>query len=157
MDCCEVFPNSQWVTEEAVEYIKTYLETRRIGSKKRPPEDIVDESPLIRRRDAKVKPVTPRLVQTVIHKLYFKSGLISRRPMCKKYEPSTHSLRKFFRTELVLAGVDDDCIEYMMGHKGNRYNDVELRGVEYLRDVYLSSGISLKPKTKKRESTHCWK
>jgi integrase len=137
-----------FLNREAVEYLKAYLETRRIGTEKRPPEDIVDESPLIRRRDAKIKPVTARLVQCIIHKLYFKSGLLSRRPGCRKYELSTHSFRKFFRTELALSGVDYDCIEYMMGHKGDRYNDVESRGVEYFRDVYLSSGISLKSKTK---------
>ena len=36
----------------------------------------------------------------------------------------------------------------MMGHKISTYNDIRMKGVEYLRNLYKSSGLSIRPKTK---------
>jgi hypothetical protein len=45
--------------------------------------------------------------------------------------------------------VDRDCIDYMMGHAiKDRYHDVRMKGVEYFRGVYLTSGIRIRPKIK---------
>jgi hypothetical protein len=44
-----------------------------------------------------------------------------------------------------LLGVDREYTEFMMGHITNSYHDVKMRGVEYLRRVYRSSGISIGP------------
>ena len=35
-----------------------------------------------------------------------------------------------------------------MGHTVDTYDDVRSKGVEFLRNVYASSGLSIKPKTK---------
>ncbi len=40
-----------------------------------------------------------------------------------------------------------DYIEYMMGHKISVYEDVQMRGIEFLRNVYRASGLSIRPKT----------
>jgi hypothetical protein len=36
----------------------------------------------------------------------------------------------------------------MMGHKISTYNDVRMKGVEFLRNLYASSGLSIRPKTR---------
>jgi len=51
-----------FIGREAVEYLKAYLEARRNGGlpNKIPPENLIDESPLIRDEHSKVvKPLTP--------------------------------------------------------------------------------------------------
>ncbi len=41
-----------------------------------------------------------------------------------------------------------DYIEYMMGYTISTYNAIKMKGVEFLRGLYASSGLSVKPKTK---------
>ncbi len=36
----------------------------------------------------------------------------------------------------------------MMGHTISTYNDIRMRGVEFLRDLYAASGLSIRPETK---------
>lgn len=35
-----------------------------------------------------------------------------------------------------------------MGHTISTYNDIKMKGVEYLRNLYASSGLSIRPKTR---------
>ena len=35
-----------------------------------------------------------------------------------------------------------------MGHKVSTYNDIRMKGVEFLRNLYAQSGLSIRPKTK---------
>jgi len=35
-----------------------------------------------------------------------------------------------------------------MGHTISTYNDIKMKGVEFLRNLYASSGLSIKPKTR---------
>ena len=45
--------------------------------------------------------------------------------------------------------VDPDCIDFMMGRAvKDRYHDVSMKGVEYLRGVYMASGIRIRPRIK---------
>jgi hypothetical protein len=41
-----------------------------------------------------------------------------------------------------------DYIEYMMGHTISAYPDIQMKGIEFLRGIYIASGLSVKPKTK---------
>ncbi len=41
-----------------------------------------------------------------------------------------------------------DYIEYLMGHSVSTYNDIKMRGVEFLRGLYASSGLSVRSRTK---------
>ena len=66
----------------------------------------------------------------------------------RRYRIRPHSIRKFFRTQLAALGVDQDYIEYMMGHKVSTYHDIQMKGIEFLRNIYVASGISIRPKTK---------
>ncbi len=45
-------------------------------------------------------------------------------------------------------GVDRDYIEYMMGHTISTYHDIKMKGIEYLKGIYLASGLSIRPKTR---------
>ena len=57
------------------------------------------------------------------------------------YSVRTHSLRKFFRTQLSAAKIDTEIIEYMMGHTIDTYEDVQSLGIETLRNLYASAGL----------------
>jgi integrase len=147
--------------KEAVDYLKAYLDVRRRGTLRKirysggcttyvglPPEEIHDESPLIRNEhDAEVKPVKPQRIDAIVRSLYQKAGLLSEGPN-RRYELRAHSIRKFFRTQLAALGVQSDYINYMMGHKISTYHDIKMKGIEFLRNVYASSGLSIRPKTK---------
>ncbi len=140
---CDYFT---FINDEAVYYLKLYLEERKKGSKHIPPEEINDDSPLFRtKEDRKVKPVTYASVYKKLHELMMTAGLICEGK--RRHELNVHSLRKYFRTQLTLAGVPSDYIEFMMGHKISTYNSIKSLGVEKLREIYARSGISIKPKT----------
>jgi site-specific recombinase XerD len=138
-----------FIGPEAVEYLKTYLEIRRRGTEKIPPEDINDNTPLIRNHQSKTPtPITTQAVHKLIHDLYVQAGFLPTKTTGKRYDLRVHSIRKFFRTQLAALGVQTDYIEYMMGHTLSTYHDIEMKGIEYLRGVYAASGLSIKPKTK---------
>jgi hypothetical protein len=135
---------------EAAEYLKLYLDQRRRGNplKGIPPETITDESPLIRNiQTGEVRPLSPGRVDMIVHSLYARAGLIAETPR-RRYELRAHSIRKFFRTQLAALGVPGDYVEYMMGHKVSVYHDVRMKGVEYLRNIYAASGLSIRPRTR---------
>ena len=137
--------------QEASEYLRTYLELRSQGSPtgRNPPENLHDESPLIRDSHTKhPKPITPSRLHGIIHGLYVKADLISRKPLGRRYELCAHSIRKFFRTQMAALGVDRDYIEYMMGHTISTYHDIKMNGIEFLRGIYRASGLAIKPKTR---------
>jgi integrase len=142
-----------FIGAEAVEYLRAYLEARRKGTRRdrwgMPPEELNDESPLIRNDQTKrIKPVTPGSIHLAIHKLFIKAGLIQKRTR-RRYELRAHSIRKYFRTQLGSLGtIPTDYIEYMMGHTISTYNDVRMKGIDFLRNLYASSGLSIRPRTK---------
>jgi hypothetical protein len=136
--------------QEAVDYIKAYLDLRRRGTPRsyNPPEEIQDDSPLIRNERLRVvKPIKPHQLYDIVHNLYIKAGLL-RRSMGRFYTLRVHSIRKYFRTQLAALGVPSDYIEYMMGHTISTYHDIKMKGVEFLRNVYAASGLSIRPKVK---------
>ena len=76
----------------------------------------------------------------------FFTGLL-RKLRGRRYDLRVHSIRKFFRTQLATLGVNRDYIDYMMGHKVGAYHDVKMKGIEFLRNIYAASGLSIRPKT----------
>jgi site-specific recombinase XerD len=135
--------------QEAVEYLKLYLAKRREGTSKMPPENITDESPLIRNEQSKKpQPISTQAVYQLIHGLYIQAGLIPQKSIGRRHDLVVHSIRKFFRTQQAALGTQADYIEYMMGHTISTYHDIEMKGVEFLRGIYAASGLSIKPKTK---------
>jgi integrase len=139
-----------FIGKEAADYLKTYLEARKVGGlpNKIPPEKMQDESPLIRDEHCSVaKPLTQSQVYNVLHRLMAQAGLLGSKAG-RRYMMRPHSMRKFFRTQLAALGVQTDYIEYMMGHTISTYHDIQMKGIEFLRGVYAASGLCIKPKTK---------
>jgi integrase len=146
-----------FIGSEGVEYLKAYLKARRLGNERlesgrkrgMPPEGIVDSSPLIRNEHkTTVETISLSMVHYVVHGLYLRAGLIGK---CSKarYDLRAHSIRKYFRTQLgAISTIPTDYIEYMMGHTISTYNDIKMKGVEFLRNLYASSGLSIKPRTR---------
>jgi hypothetical protein len=140
-----------FLCQEASEYLEAYMEARRKGLERRPPEQITNQSPLISTVGKKPKPLTSSYISDLIHWLYVRAGLLNSSSSNRRYMLRTHSLRKFFRTQLAFLGVDRDYIEYMMGHKISNYFDIKMRGIEYLRGIYLSSGMSIRPQSEENK------
>jgi hypothetical protein len=145
-----------FLNEEAVEYLKAYIDARKRGTRRTPPEQITDSSPIIRNCQSKqVATITPNGVNRLLRDLFVKAGISMLLPACnesnakiKKYDIQIQSLRKFFRTELASRGVNSDYIEYMMGHKKDTYHDVKMKGVEFLRGIYFTAGLTIRPRIK---------
>ena len=138
-----------FLSNEGIGYLKTYLDIRRKGTRKLPPEIIAPESPLIRNlRNHEPKPISGSQVHRVVNELYKQTGMI-RKTTKKRYEVRPHTLRKYFKTQMTKLGtINSDYIEYMMGHVTDTYNDIESVGIEYLRELYRNSGLSIRPHTK---------
>ncbi len=138
-----------FIGRETVDYLKAYLDARRRGSPsgKIPPEAITDMTPLIRDiKHRQPKPAGFFNMYKTVHNLYIRAGMLKPK-RGRRYELCVHSLRKYFRTQLAALGVDSDYIEYMMGHKISTYHDIQMKGIEFLRNIYASSGLSIRPKT----------
>jgi site-specific recombinase XerD len=135
--------------EEAVEYLRLYLEARRHGSvhAEIPAEEISDNSPLIRDEMYEVaRPVGEKQLYKIIHGLYFEAGLL-KAGQNGGYDLRVHSIRKFFKTQLMALGVQSDYVDYMMGHTVDTYHDIQSKGVEFLRNIYAGAALSIKPRT----------
>ncbi|MGO9644475.1 MAG: tyrosine-type recombinase/integrase [Candidatus Bathyarchaeia archaeon] len=134
--------------EEAVEYLRLYLDARQKGSMDGdiPPETLSDDSCLIRdSRSQLVKPIGERQIYQLIHALFFKAGLI-KPGQNGGYDLRVHSLRKYFMTQLMALGVQSDYVDYMMGHTISTYHDIQSKGIEFLRNIYARSDLRIKPK-----------
>lgn len=135
--------------KEAADYLQAYLETRRLGSPdgKIPPETLTDESPLIRDETSRSpKSIGEKQVYKTVHNLYFKASLL-KQGYGGSYDLKVHSIRKYFKTQLLALGVQPDYVDYMMGHTIDIYHDIQMNGVEFLRNIYATSGLSIRPKT----------
>jgi integrase len=136
-----------FLNREATEYLKAYLDARKRGRMGQPPECLNDESPLISNHH-KVKPLTAGTIHDIVNALYIKAGVLTANRKIRRYALNAHSLRKFFLTQMISTGIERDYVEYMMGHSLSIYHDVKTKGVDFLRRIYLASGLSIQPATK---------
>ena len=134
---------------EAAQYLKLYIEQRRKGSGSFKPETITDDSPLIRDNKKATIPrgVRGKTIRQVVHNLYAQAGLL-RKKNGRMYDLRTHSLRKYFKTQLLALGVQPDYVDYMMGHTVNTYDDIQSLGIDALRNIYAAAGLAIRPKTR---------
>ncbi len=137
-----------FLSGEAVRYLKIYFEIRRQGSSELPPEDIIENSPLVRdSKSAIPKPVGEKQIYQLVHELYAKAGLL-RKNENGRYDLRVHSIRKFYKTEMKNLRVDNDYIDYFMGHTVDTYHDIMSKGVEHLRSVYAQANLGITPQPK---------
>jgi site-specific recombinase XerD len=139
-----------FIGKEAAAYLQEYIEIRRLGSPdgKIPPEILTDESPLIRNENSsEPKRIGGKQIYKLVHNLYFKAGLL-KPGYGGSYTLKVHSIRKYFKTQLLALGVQTDYVDYMMGHTIDVYHDIQMKGIDYLRNIYAASGLCIAPKTK---------
>jgi len=138
--------------QEAVEYLRLYLDKRREGSPdgKVQPEKITDNSPLIRDPHAAIpKPIGEKAIYRLIHNLYHRAGLLKAKDAkTGRFDIRVHSLRKTFKTQMKALGVDGDYIDYMMGHVVDTYHDIQSKGIEFLRNVYAKADYHIRRENK---------
>ena len=133
---------------EAVMYLELYLDMRRKGTRYSPPEAITDESPLIRDESTnKIKGISGKQIRNIVHNLYKKAGLL-KKGLGRLYDLREHSIRKYFKTQMIALGVQPDYVDYMMGHIPDTYNDIQSNGIDFLRNVYQAAGLSIRAKVK---------
>jgi len=133
---------------EAANYLKLYFEQRRIGTKKIPPETLTDDSPLIRdetRRNP--KGISTKQIRKIIHDLYLKAGLIKKVNTGGLYALRVHSIRKYFKTQMIASGVQPDYVDYFMGHTVDTYHDIQSLGIDKLRSIYAAADLAIQKKT----------
>jgi hypothetical protein len=132
---------------EAAQFLNLYLNQRKKGSDKIPPEDLTGESPLIR-NETRTSPkcISSKQVRKVVHQLYVKADLI-KQPRGRFYDLRVHSIRKYFKTQMLALGVQPDYVDYMMGHTVDTYNDIQSLGIDKLRNIYAASGLAIRQKT----------
>jgi hypothetical protein len=138
-----------FINPEACQLLKLYIEDRRRGGRSMPPEELTDESPLIRNCQVtdRVLGVTEKTIRKIVHDLAVGAKISKKLPNSWMYSVRTHSLRKFFKSQLSTAKIDPDIVEYMMGHTISTYEDVQSLGVETLRNLYASAGLAIRSKT----------
>ena len=134
---------------EAAMYLRLYIEQRKNGSAdgRKPTEELTDESPLIR-DETRHKPrgITPKQIRKIVHDLYVEAGLIKKR-YGRMYDLRVHSIRKFFKTQMLAYGMQPDYVDYMMGHTVDTYHDIQSLGIGKLREAYVATGLAIRKKT----------
>jgi hypothetical protein len=155
-----------FLSTEAIGHVRNYFDSRRKGlpilngaHTPRPepkPEEINDYTPVIRdeqlwRDHGKARPIGEKQIYKIIHSLYFKTGLL--KPIKKElqsdqhsYELRVHSIRKFFKTQLITKSVPERMVDYWMGHVPDVYTDIESQGVERLREIYARAALTIRPR-----------
>ena len=119
-----------------------------------PAENIHHEPPLIRDKLSRhPKTLSPGRLYQIIHDLHTKASLITRKLLGRRYDLRVHSIRRFFRTQMVTLSVDRDYIECMMEFTISTYNDVKMKGIEFLRGIYMVSGYQSNRKRASAKST----
>lgn len=131
-----------FVGREGVDALKFYLDYRRQGIDKKPPEQITDDTPLIRDEHlvGEIRPIRPQQIFKIVHGLYLCAGLLNGGKEGIRYKLRPHSIRKFFKTWLSATGVGPSYVEFWMGHK-EAYNDPQALGVEQHRNIYAVADL----------------
>jgi hypothetical protein len=75
-----------------------------------------------------------------------KAGLIKKR-YGRMYDLRVHSIRKFFKTQMLACGTQPDYVDYMMGHTVDTYHDIQSLGIDKLREAYMATGLAIRKKT----------
>ena len=139
-----------FLNAEASQLLKNYIEERKHGTRYTPPEQLTDESPLIRNSciGHKVVGISEKAIRQIVHKLAVEAKISQKLPGSWMYSVRTHSLRKFFRTQLSATKIDDEIIKYFMGKTIDTYEDVQSLGIETLRNLYNAAELRFRSKTK---------
>ena len=138
-----------FINAEASNLLKLYIEDRKRGNRTTPPETLTDDSPLVRNSHiaTKVLGVSEKTIRKIVHELAVSADVSKKLPNSWMYSVRTHSLRKYFRTQMSTTKIDSEIVNYMMGHTIDTYEDVQSLGIETLRNLYTAANLTIRPKT----------
>jgi Phage integrase family len=139
-----------FLNTEASQLLKLYIQERRNGCKNTPPEDITDDSPLIRSRltNSKIAGISEKQLRKIVHQRAVEIDAAKKLADSWMYSVRCHSLRKYFKSQMLGSKIDPAIVEYMMGHTISTYADVQSLGIEALRNMYAAAELAIRPKTK---------
>ncbi|MEM4497693.1 MAG: site-specific integrase [Nitrososphaerota archaeon] len=121
-----------FMSDEAVESLKLYLEKRRMMGHR-----IDGDSPVIARDDG--GPMTIQNLEKILNNAFKPFA----RREGKYYSLHPHVLRKWFKTQLISAGVPGPIADRLCGHSRYMAEEYELYTEEQLRKWYLKAMPSL--------------
>jgi len=134
-----------FLDEEACEDIVRYMEIRRRGTSKIPPEKINDSSPLIRAKNCN-KPLEYGGYRKMLKKLVWVAGLD------KNLTP--YAFRRFFQTTAEASGIPLNWVDYLMCHcpRGADASSYSQPSLEQLKTAFLKVEPFLRIKQTSLES-----
>jgi integrase len=117
---------------ESIGALKEYVEQRRKGTRRLPPEDVNLDSPLFRSRTPTVKPISRSAMSALI---FFQAKRLG---VNRGF--SAHSFRKYVQTSLESAGVHPNWIDQVLAHKLLNSRDAySLPSDQQLEDAYVKA------------------
>jgi integrase/recombinase XerD len=114
-----------FISKEAKKFLEEYLNQRKsLG------EELNENSPVIAREDG--KPMSYQNIQ------YLLEGVFRRysKKVGKRYTLHAHCLRKWFKTQLISAGVPAPIVDRLTGHSRYLAQEYELYTEDQLREWY---------------------
>jgi integrase len=130
-----------FIGPEAIDALKSYLDSRRRGTRHIPGEVIARDAPLFRRQlngDEESLPISDDSIEQHVTQAAIRAGVIE--PKKKPGDWSQvrpHVLRKFYQTSLERAGIPDNWVKRLLGHQLSASEDPYSKPtVEDLRKAY---------------------
>ena len=115
-----------FISKESRNFLEEYLNRRKsLG------EDLNENSPVIAREDG--KKMSYQNLQYLLEGVFKKYG----KKMGKRYALHAHCLRKWFKTQLISAGVPAPIVDRLTGHARYLAREYELYTEDQLREWYL--------------------
>jgi site-specific recombinase XerD len=115
-----------FISKEAKKFLEEYLNQRKsLG------EELNENSPVIAREDG--KPMSYQNIQYLLEGIFRKYS----KKVGKRYTLRAHCLRKWFKTQLISAGVPAPIVDRLTGHARYLAQEYELYTEEQLKEWYL--------------------
>ena len=114
---------------DAVKCLNDYLDARKRGTDKIPPETLDDNSPLFRSLRSRAGPVNYAGINQEFQRTRKRAGT----------EFSVYDLRRFFSTNMKAAGVNDTIAEFWMGHTLPGEKDGYMTRPENQEQIYMTA------------------
>lgn len=114
-----------FISPQAARLLKEYLEKRATI------EELTPDSPLIATDEG--KPMSYQNLQYILNNAFKKVG----KKVGKRYRLHAHVLRKWFKTQMISAGLPGPIVDRLMGHSRYLAEEYELYTEDQLRQWYL--------------------
>lgn len=114
-----------FISPQAKELLNEYLEKRRLT------EELIPDSPLIATDDGKA--MSYQNLQYILNNAFKKVG----KKVGKRYSLHAHILRKWFKTQMISAGLPGPIVDRLMGHSRYLAEEYELYTEDQLKQWYL--------------------